>query len=62
MDSKEAINRKKIRKKEKGWTPCEMCDQWRPISCECGAINEEGFTPCRVMSRKLFNYLVNEKE
>jgi len=48
--------------KQKGWPPCARCDQWRPISCECKAINEQGVAPCQVMSRKLFNHLAEENE
>ena len=48
-------------KKQKGWPPCTRCDKWRPISCKCGAINEEGLAPCEVMSRKLFDYLLSEE-
>ena len=33
--------------KQKGWPPCARCDQWRPISCECKAINEQGVAPCQ---------------
>lgn len=48
--------------KEKGWPSCERCELWLPISCECKARNENGETPCRVMSKKLFDYMVKAQE
>lgn len=48
--------------KQKGWPPCAKCDQWRPLLCKCGAVNEQGVAPCQVMSRKLFNHLAEENE
>lgn len=45
--------------KQKGWPQCEKCDQWKENKCR--AVNEEGLSPCEVMSRKAFNYLVKQE-
>ena len=46
--------------KQKGWPQCEKCDQWKEN--KCGTVNEEGLSPCEVMSRKVFNYLVKQED
>ena len=46
--------------KQKGWPQCEKCDQWKENKCR--AVNEEGLSPCEVMSRKVFNYLVKQED
>lgn len=45
------------RVKQKGWPECFRCDLWRPLSQECGGVNPQGKTPCKVMSRKAYKYL-----
>lgn len=45
------------RVKMKGWPECFRCDLWRPLSQECGGINAQGKAPCKVMSRKAYEYL-----
>jgi hypothetical protein len=47
-------------KKRKGWPDCLHCELWRPISQQCGSVNENGLSPCEVMSRKMYKYLRRE--
>ena len=46
--------------KQKGWPQCEKCDQWKENKCR--TVNEEGLSPCEVMSRKAFNYLAKQDD
>ena len=39
---------------------CEKCDQWKENKCR--TVNEEGLSPCEVMSRKAFNYLAKQED
>lgn len=49
-----------LTRKEKGWPDCLHCELWRPISQQCGSVNESGLSPCDVMSRKMYKYLRRE--
>lgn len=50
------------KRKQKGLPPCERCQLWKSISCECRAENDKGEVPCEVMSKKQFDYLCKQAE
>ena len=45
--------------KQKGWPQCEKCDQWKENKCR--TVNEEGLSPCEVMSRKAFKMCIRDR-
>lgn len=60
-DSADSVRAKSfLTRKEKGWPDCLHCELWRPISRQCGSVNENGLSPCEVMSRKMYKYLRRE--
>lgn len=49
-----------LTRKKGGWPDCQHCELFRPLSMQCGAVNENGLSPCEVMSRKMYKYLRRE--
>ena len=49
-----------LTRKKGGWPDCQYCELFRPLSMQCGAVNENGLSPCEVMSRKMYKYLRRE--